>query len=414
MKLRKPLRSSKSYYQKDTQHMPQTATAVEVTESPNLIPDLKKLSLVPSKQTVPEVPPKKQSSSPKPDQGKLNFTPGGNIAIVNGPPRIKLAGELGTTEVEFTGPVTLNGFDLNTLYFHNNISVNRSDIVSNVITTDSLQEDMMNAAKASIHLKITNALNSGLIGFADSTGSTGTDITTHGFSVNVSETTTAATTSVVNNFIFNGAADIAFNVTTGSSGGIFYSNEWKPLTKQEKLRAMLKQRMAPAAIINHNGSRPRALGRGADFGDAKQNEIVALQLLRQMVPHDVFKKYLKYGFVTVNGPSGLTYQIQRKSHNIIVWDKGQKVSSLCVYLQDTNIPPTDEVVAKMLICQYDEPDIWKRANIHWKVSNDDHIKHITSTLGLPSHKRMMGNFNINMAGMVDLTVANGGLVVGAA
>ncbi|NIR15493.1 MAG: hypothetical protein GWN86_16840 [Desulfobacterales bacterium] len=30
------------------------------------------------------------------------------------------------------------------------------------------------------------------------------------------------------------------------------------------------------------------------------------------------------------------------------------------------MPPTDEVVAKMIIIQCNEHDIWRRANINWK------------------------------------------------
>jgi hypothetical protein len=110
----------------------------------------------------------------------------------------------------------------------------------------------------------------------------------------------------------------------------------------------------------------RARG-NADWSKVPPNEILALQLLRKMVPQDVFRKYLKYGFVTVQGPSGLTYQIQRKSHIIKVWDQGKTLCTLCVYLKDKTIPPTDEVVAKMIIAECDEPDIWKRANVSWYI-----------------------------------------------
>jgi hypothetical protein len=109
----------------------------------------------------------------------------------------------------------------------------------------------------------------------------------------------------------------------------------------------------------------RANLESAIFDDAKPEELVALQLLKSMVKSDVFRKYLKYGFVTVQGSSGLTYQIQRKSHFIKVWNMGKLLCTLCVYIQDQSIPPTDDVVAKMLICECDEIDIWRRANINW-------------------------------------------------
>lgn len=129
------------------------------------------------------------------------------------------------------------------------------------------------------------------------------------------------------------------------------------------LRQRLREQMQPD-LTELFGKQPRALRDGADFRNTKQNEMLALQLLRSMVPSDVFRKYLKYGFVTVRGPSGLVYQIQRKSHFIKVWQQGQLLAELCVYLQDNTIPPTDEVIAKMIIAECDEPDIWNRANVY--------------------------------------------------
>lgn len=130
--------------------------------------------------------------------------------------------------------------------------------------------------------------------------------------------------------------------------------------KKQKLKDQIHKQLSPA-LVNHHGKSIRA--NRVNFGNAGGNEIVALTLLKQMVSEDVFKKYLKYGFVTVRGESGLYYQVQRKSHIINVWHNGKMISTLCVYLQDQSIPPTDEVVAKMLICECDEVDIWRRANI---------------------------------------------------
>lgn len=135
-------------------------------------------------------------------------------------------------------------------------------------------------------------------------------------------------------------------------------------SKQEKLRHKIRCQMQPD-LRKLFGHLPRAAQMGADFSNAKQNELVALGLLRSMVAPEVFRKFLKSGFVTVEGPSGLVYQVLRRSHLIYVWEEGTRVASLCVYLQDHNIPPTDEVVAKMLICECDEADIWKRANVSY-------------------------------------------------
>lgn len=215
--------------------------------------------------------------------------------------------------------VTFNqgGYTLNRLYLDN-------VAVDNNLVFKAVTPDIIATAQAAIANDLNHAISQGFITSSD---------TNTGFTVNVDFTNTAI-----------------------------------PLSKEDRFRQMLKQQMAPA-IINHRGDKPRAVGNsGADFSKVQQNEIVALHLLRSMVAPDVFKKYLKHGFVTVQGPSGLVYQIQRKSHLIKVWNKGVLLCTLCVYIKDQSIPPTDEVVSKMLICELEEIDIWRRANINWRAA----------------------------------------------
>ncbi|MHA2280076.1 MAG: hypothetical protein ACXAC5_04265 [Promethearchaeota archaeon] len=196
------------------------------------------------------------------------------------------------------------------------------------------------------------------------------DYTTDGKIINISQQifdspievngTTGAVFNIYNS-VFNAEINIGVewvlgNNANGTSG--FYLSE-KPLSKRDAFILQIRRQQAPAII------KSRANSYGAEFNDAKPEELVALQLLRSMVEPEVFRKYLKYGFVTVQGPSGLVYQIQRKSHIIKVRKMDKVLCTLCVYVQDQSIPPTDDVVAKMLICECDEVDIWKRANIHW-------------------------------------------------
>jgi hypothetical protein len=153
-----------------------------------------------------------------------------------------------------------------------------------------------------------------------------------------------------------------FTIRTGTN-----LDEWALITPGEpsardRLQSRIRQQL-----------RPRHNVRGGDracFANASPAELVALQLLRKMVKPDVFKHYLKYGFVVVRGPSGLEYQVQRKSHIIRVRDRGREIASLCVYVQDPKIPPTDDVVAKLIIIELDEQDIWKRANVGWRIHEE--------------------------------------------
>jgi len=225
----------------------------------------------------------------------------------------------------------------------------------NIVTSEAEETALTATNTDSV---IVRAARDALVRFEDCQffGTTGTNAITDvdyynpGTTINFATTANTATTGIY-------YYDTNGQLITDRNGILQWTG--KPLSKKEQFLQQLKARRAPALI------RSRAMDRGADFNGVQQNEMVALQLLRKMVPHDVFKKYLKYGFVTVRGPSGVEYQIRRREHVIYAWMNGKKVANLCVYLQDTSIPPTDEVVAKMLICECDEKDIWKRANITW-------------------------------------------------
>lgn len=115
----------------------------------------------------------------------------------------------------------------------------------------------------------------------------------------------------------------------------------------------------------HNGRQVRAIG--VDFGQAQGPELVALSLLKSLVQEVEWRRYLKYGFVTVQGQSGLIYKIGRGSH-VMVYRKGKKIAELCVYVQG-NVPPTDSVIARKIMVEVDEKDIWARANIHNPVND---------------------------------------------
>ncbi len=145
------------------------------------------------------------------------------------------------------------------------------------------------------------------------------------------------------------------------AGNMFLRSE----RSERYLRRMKLREQWQPDISKMLGHRPRALGRPADFTDAKQNEILALQLLRSLVGPEQFRRYLKGGFVATRGPSGLTYKVVRKHHNVIVLDQGEHIASLCVTMKDYTLPPTDAVVAKLLICECDEKDIWEKSNVRW-------------------------------------------------
>lgn len=131
----------------------------------------------------------------------------------------------------------------------------------------------------------------------------------------------------------------------------------KAAQRKATYRSKLKAQMEP--FEKHRGDKM------ADFYNVKENEIVALQLLKSMLSSERWKKYLKYGFVDVQARSGLIYQIGRGQHHVKVFRQGENIADLCVGLKNRyNMPPTDEVITRMIIVECDEPDIWARANAH--------------------------------------------------
>lgn len=116
---------------------------------------------------------------------------------------------------------------------------------------------------------------------------------------------------------------------------------------------------------NHCGVSIRSYHRDRQFDHVTPAEMLALQLLRKMVGQDEFRRYLKHGFILARGPSGLSYQIARRER-IVVREYGNKLATLCVHLKyEHKTPPTDEVVAKLLMVECDEADLWQRSNVTW-------------------------------------------------
>ena len=327
---------------------------------------------------------KKQSSSQRPFQAdevilerlkeetylpQFNIGTGSSICIAPVKPKFKLTDSTGTTTINFEADsVTVNDAGCTVL---NNSFVTRVAITSNMlfevdnaVTRDILKQEVTNG--------ILDAINKGYINCDGNTR----------FNVEIDTSATGGgyynplTQTNVYSFNFDSHYQ---NLTKEERDKL--KAKWAAQQKRDAFIRHIKNKQAPA-IINHRGNRPRSLGAGANFSDAKPNELVALQLLRSMVDRDVFKKYLKHGFITVDGPSGLTYQVQRKSHIVKVWKQGTLVSTLCIYVKDQHIPPTDDVVAKMLMCLYSEKDIWDGANVSWRAPVEV-IAEVVDTIGVP-------------------------------
>lgn len=159
------------------------------------------------------------------------------------------------------------------------------------------------------------------------------------------------------NDIINGSTIISY------PGGVVQLNPDPKKLKEDQFRYKMKQQITGGAPLNHRGAQSRATHRPADFSQVSPSEIIALRLLRGMLNEEEWKRYLRYGFIIVRGESGLVYQIVRNQSHVRVYRSGTKVAELCIYVQG-NVPPTDSVIAKKVMVECSEKDLWHKANIH--------------------------------------------------
>lgn len=95
-----------------------------------------------------------------------------------------------------------------------------------------------------------------------------------------------------------------------------------------------------------------------------KNEERAIETLREMITEEEFRRYLKYGFITVESQSGKIYQICQKNKHVKVWYKGELVEEVCVYIRDRKIPLTDKIIAFKAIIESDENEFRSMGNIY--------------------------------------------------
>lgn len=148
----------------------------------------------------------------------------------------------------------------------------------------------------------------------------------------------------------------------------------KPVTKETQLKRKIQRQLFIEAPRNGRGDLVRAAR--VDFSTAAPNEIKALHLLRKMVSTDMFRKYLKTGYISYISTSGITYVIRRNFGHILVYKMGKLIAELCLALDSYETPPTDTVITKLVYAKYSEESLWKKSNIYWKEA-DDSFKNIS-------------------------------------
>ena len=108
--------------------------------------------------------------------------------------------------------------------------------------------------------------------------------------------------------------------------------------------------------------------RGSLVHNVAENEQVAIETLREMISETEFRRYIKYGFILVQGNSGKTYQIFRNQSHTKVWKNGKVIEEICVRIKNVNIPPTDSVIAFHAMIRIDEEEFRKSGNLYKMVA----------------------------------------------
>jgi hypothetical protein len=96
----------------------------------------------------------------------------------------------------------------------------------------------------------------------------------------------------------------------------------------------------------------------------KPSEMVALEMLRECISEEEFKRYLCYGFIIVQGASGRRYQIFRSRRHTNVWQDGHLIEEVCVQIKDHNVPITDQVFALKTMIETSEELFRKSGNVY--------------------------------------------------
>lgn len=90
-------------------------------------------------------------------------------------------------------------------------------------------------------------------------------------------------------------------------------------------------------------------------------ELVAAELVRDVVDPKEFDEFCRYDHVTVLN-DGKYYRIPRRPHALIeVWNARthRAEARLCVVFEDPGMPPSDEVVMKYLLAKHQPELLWK-------------------------------------------------------
>ena len=195
---------------------------------------------------------------------------------------------------------------------------------------------------------------------------------------------TSTTDCNVRKYFYNGA-NTWHTVEIGFGGNCTtYPVKYQVLrehkTPQDRIREIISSRSAPA-FLRH--------GQQSDIWNPRkflperivpEKELRARETLRLVVGEEMYRSYLKRGFVTVQNPkSKNVYQIYPGHGLTFVYNNGVMIQRLCVYLKG-DFPPTDAMIVRYLMAINNEDQLWKLANKHGPIKSKANV---AKFVGLP-------------------------------
>jgi len=180
----------------------------------------------------------------------------------------------------------------------------------------------------------------------------------------------AITSIVYNTFTGNNSissystATNSMYVRTDNIGNIIYIDSIgtfapiAPMSKKDELRERIRRNLnSGPAILKIRAGRPVSI-----------EEQRARNLLRRIIGEREYALFLRKGFLTVYGKTGLVYQIPMGSGMIACYHPSKKgkyklFQRICVQFVDHALPPTDALIMRKLLIENDEVELRKRSNV---------------------------------------------------
>lgn len=200
----------------------------------------------------------------------------------------------------------------------------------------------------------------------------GTDVASTGWMVVNNNITTNATTVLYKYSNVTAAVDYHTTRlfgTVNTINAIQYNHNWhcNVIPPAERLRTILRKRHSISFTT-------KSLSQTKDI-----REIRARETLRRVIGEQKFRDFIKKGFVSVKGKSGLIYQIFPGHDFTNIYDRGIMKERLCAYLNG-EFPPTDSLIARYLLILNNEDMFRSYSNVHEPIAKIESTKPDKRTL----------------------------------